>query len=59
MFIFLYWGELVEPIEEIENVFLDESVCDRYYEDMFAAYARLRDRLNIGEEDSDIETIIS
>ena len=52
-------GELVEPIEGIENAFQDGSACDRYYEDMLAAYARLRDRLNIPGEDSDIEIIIS
>ena len=52
-------GELFEPVAGIENAFQDGSACDAYYEDMLAAYARLRERLNAGEEDADVEIIIS
>ena len=52
-------GELVEPIAEVESAFQEGSVCDQSYEEMLSAYARLRERLHVREEDSDVEIIIS
>jgi hypothetical protein len=52
-------GELLEPVAGVENAFQEGSACDVYYEDMLAAYARLRERLNAGEDDADVEIIIS
>ena len=52
-------GELVEPVAGIENAFQEGSACDQCYEEVLAAYARLRERLHVREEDSDVEIIMS
>lgn len=51
-------GERIEPVKGVKNAFTDGSVCDKNYEEMLAAYQRLRERLNAGEEDPDVEIII-
>ena len=43
----------------VENLFEEGSACDRAYEQMLAAYARLRERLGIENEDADVEQIIN
>ena len=52
-------GELIVPVEGVENAFCEGSVCDKSYEEMLAAYARLRTRLQVCEEDDDVEVIIN
>ena len=43
----------------VENLFEEGSVCDCAYEQMLDAYARLRERLGIENEDADVEQIIN
>ncbi len=43
----------------VENVFAPGTNCDRWYEQMHEAYARLRKRLGVVDEDMDVEEIIS
>ena len=52
-------GELIEPVKGVENAFAEGSACDQRYEEMLAAYQRLKERLNAGEEDPDVEIIIN
>lgn len=42
----------------VENLFAEGGECDRAYEQMLEAYARLRDRLGVADEDADAEAII-
>ena len=42
----------------VENSFAEDSFCDRAYEQVREAYARLLKRLGKENEDRDIETII-
>ncbi len=56
---FTLQGESCEPVPGVENAFADGSVCDRCYSEMLQAYARLRDRLGVQDEDTDVETIIN
>ena len=51
-------GELMEPIENVPNAFEPGSYCDEQYQEMLKAYARVRDRLGVVDEDEDIEVII-
>ena len=51
-------GELMEPIENVPNAFEPGSYCDEQYQEMLKAYARVRDRLGVADEDEDIEVII-
>ena len=51
-------GELVIPLRNVPNAFEEGSVCERSYQEMLDAYARLRDRLGVVDEDSDVEIII-
>ena len=51
-------GELVIPLRNVPNAFEEGSVCERNYQEMLDAYARLRDRLGVVDEDSDVEIII-
>ena len=51
-------GELIVPIKDVPNAFKEGSVCERSYQEMLDAYARLRDRLGVVDEDSDVEIII-
>ena len=43
----------------VENLFEEGSACELAYERMFDAYARLRDRLGVENEDTDVEQIIN
>ena len=43
----------------VENLFTEDSECDIAYNEMLEAYARLRDRLGVTDEDCDVETIIN
>lgn len=56
---FTLQGEACEPIPGVENAFADGAVCDRCYSEMLDAYARLRDRLGVQDEDADVEIIIN
>ena len=42
----------------VENAFAPGQSCERAYEDVTAAYQRLRDRLGVVDEDEDVELII-
>ncbi len=43
----------------VENLFAAGENCDRWYARMHEAYARLRQRLSVLDEDEDVEEIIS
>ena len=53
-------GELTEGngVAGVENAYAPGGVCDRAYNDILAAYDRLRRRLGAGEEDPDVEIIM-
>ena len=51
-------GELIVPLRNVPNAFEEGSVCERNYQEMLDAYARLRDRLGVVDEDADVEIII-
>ena len=51
-------GELVDPIKYVPNAFESGSFCEKKYEEMLEAYARLRDRLGVEDEDADVEIMI-
>lgn len=51
-------GELVDPIRDVPNAFAPGSYCETQYSRMLDAYARLRDRLGVVDEDADVEIII-
>ena len=58
----VYWsvqGLLEEPVEGVESAFYDGSVCEMAYEQMLEAYERLRQRLQVENEDADVECIIN
>ncbi len=44
-------------IEGVENAFADGSRCMNLYEEAYEAYRRLRQRLNAGEYNPDVEII--
>ena len=50
-------GELLEEfrLDWVRNQFTPGSPCDLAYGEMLDAYARLRDRLGVGDEDPDVE----
>lgn len=43
----------------VENLFAEGSYCQRRYDDMREAYARLCVRLGVEDEDRDLEQMIS
>ena len=43
----------------VENLFAEGSYCQRRYDDMRQAYARLCVRLGVEDEDRDLEQMIS
>ena len=51
-------GELIEPVKGVPNAFADGEPCAQLYLDVQKAYQRLRDRLEVEDEDEDVETII-
>ena len=58
----IYWslqGLMVEPVNGVESVFYEGSVCETAYEQMLEAYERLRQRLGVENEDADVECIIN
>ena len=42
----------------VENAFAQGTKCAGYYREIWDAYARLRDRLGVKDEDTDIEMMI-
>ncbi len=51
-------GELIEPIEGIPNAFAPGSFCEKQYREMLDAYARICERLDVVDEDADVEIMI-
>ena len=53
-------GELQQDscIPGVEDAFAEGALCDRAYNDLSDAYERLRQRLQVEDEDSDVEQII-
>ena len=51
-------GDLIVPIKGVPNAFESRSFCEGKYQEMLDAYARLRDRLGVIDEDADVEIII-
>ena len=43
----------------VENLFAEGGECEHAYSRMLEAYARLRDRLGVAEEDADVEVMIN
>lgn len=52
-------GELVTPVPGVPDAFAEGEPCEKWYQEMYDAYERLRLRLNAGDEDPDVETIIN
>ncbi len=52
-------GVTVEPVAGVENAFASGMPCEGYYREILEAYRRLCLRLGVGEEDQDVETILS
>ena len=53
-------GEMEESdaVPGVESAFLPGSVCDRAYEQVYAACERLRQRLGASDEVADVEVIL-
>lgn len=51
-------GLLVTPVTGVADAFEEGSICAEKYEQILAAYERLRQRLGVQAEDSDVEEII-
>lgn len=51
-------GELIVPIRDVPNAFAPGSLCEGKYQEMLDAYARVRARLGVLDEDEDVEIII-
>ena len=52
-------GQLVEPVEGVEDIFFPGSKCEYYLFEMRDAYTRIGERLGEGkEDDADVEMII-
>ncbi|MBE6917704.1 MAG: hypothetical protein E7470_07400 [Ruminococcaceae bacterium] len=53
-------GQMEEAfcVAGVENLFEEGRECDCAYNQMLDAYARLRDRLGVENEDADVEQII-
>ena len=43
----------------VENAFAEDSYCMNKYKEVMDAYARLRKRLDVVDEDDDVEIIIN
>lgn len=52
-------GNLIIPVDGVQNEFDEGKYCDIKYDEIYAAYERLREKLNIDNEDEDIEIIIN
>ena len=53
-------GEMQPDFEltGVEDAFAPGSLCDNAYEEMLRAYARIRIRLGVQDEDQEVETIL-
>ena len=51
-------GNLVVPVDGVDNEFAEGKFCEMKYDEIYEAYERLREKLNIDNEDKDIEIII-
>ncbi len=52
-------GEAVKPLKNVPNAFSYGSTCAAEYQNMLDAYDRIRERLQVRDEDEDVETIIN
>lgn len=52
-------GMLLDPLDDVENLFEEGKPCEQWYSDVYDAYMRLCDRLGVQDEDKDVEIIIS
>ena len=52
-------GEAVKPLKNVPNAFAEGSTCAAEYQNMLDAYDRIRERLQVRDEDEDVETIIN
>ena len=54
-------GELCEEyaVPGIENAYAEGAACDVLYNEISEAYERLRNRLDVIDEDGDVEVIIN
>ena len=54
-------GQMEEAfcVAGVENLFEEGSECERAYSEMLEAYACLRNRLGVENEDADVEMIIN
>lgn len=57
---FTLLGEIhgTDAVPGVENAYENGSQCDLLYSELCDAYARLRLRLGVREEDTDVEVII-
>ena len=46
-------------VPDVENAYAVGGQCDRLYEEMSQAYTRVRNRLGVADEDTDVEIIIN
>ncbi len=51
-------GLLVTPIPGVKDAFAEGMPCEQWYSEMLEAYARLRERLGVEDEDCDVEIMI-
>lgn len=51
-------GELVEPVQGVRNALGEGEKCAQLYTEVQEGYQRIRERLDIEDEDADVETII-
>ena len=52
-------GQLVVPVEGVEDIFFPGSKCEHYLSEMRDAYTRICERLGEGkEDDADVEIMI-
>ncbi len=52
-------GTLSDPHPEVKSLFEAGMPCERWYAEMLDAYLRICTRLNVGDEDDDVEVIIT
>jgi len=52
-------GTIMDPHPQVESLFEEGTDCDRWYGEVLEAYQRLCHRLGVGDEDEDVEVIIT
>ena len=52
-------GMLIDPLDDVENLFEEGKPCEQWYSDVYDANVRLCNRLCVQDEDDDVEIIIS